>query len=45
MLDRIEGKLRGRIENLLVRLEGVMFGNVYVEVGGGYHKDKMYKNE
>ena len=32
MLDRVEGKLRGRIENLLGRLERVIFGNVYVEV-------------
>lgn len=43
MLDRIEGKLRGRIENLLSRLERVIFGNVYVEVGVDNIKIKCIK--
>lgn len=43
MLDRIEGKLRGRIENLLGRLERVIFGNVYVEVGADIIKIKCIK--
>lgn len=43
MLDRVEGKLRGRIENLLGRLERVIFGNVYVEVGVDIIKIKCIK--
>ena len=43
MLDRIEGKLRERIENLLSRLERVIFGNVYVEVGADIIKIKCIK--
>lgn len=43
MLDRIEGKLGERIENLLSRLERVIFGNVYVEVGADIIKIKCIK--
>lgn len=45
MLDRVEGKLRGRIEKLLGRLERVIFGNVYVEVGTDIIKVKCIKTD